>query len=452
MRKRFFEITTFLIISFTIFVAISQQRKDVKKVEKESSSLVVEVPEGLDEKTFSMQAKLIISLIKLIESQDSIGKEQKESARVSLVESAQSYLETVQLKNSNPYLRAKQLIFAKNLGLNNDRICPKVVEKQESEIELFNQSLCNYSNAPELSEYDQNRLSWFYNYYKNPTKDIFTKKSLLKFSLGIGIVFLLILGSASLCLVLALYLIFGNPKKEFNSVGMSPDYCLEIFCLYLLGMNILPIVLTKSELVSKSNLNPLELNIIAIGSLSLLIFWPMFFGNSFKQVQERIGLYFVSVGRFLKDFILGFFSYWTSILPLLILLSLYSLVLVKFGVNVEQGAHPVVPIVASSKDSKTIWLIFILAVVIAPIIEEIMFRGAFYSWLRARFSSTVSILVSAIIFAAIHPQGAIGILPLGFIGVVLALIREYRGNITACIFAHACFNGGTLLLVLNAFR
>lgn len=452
MRKRFFEVTTLLIIGFTIFTAISQQRKEVIKTEKESSSLVVEIPEGLDEKTFSMQAKMIISLMKLIESQESIPQSQKDSARTSLIESAQAYLETIQLKNSNAYLRAKQIVFAKYLGLNLDRLCPAGEANHESDIELFNQGLCNYSTTPELSEYDQNRLSWFYKLHKNPTHEIFSKKTLINFSIGIGIIFLIILASASLCLIMMLYFIFGNPRKEFKSEGMNPDYGLEIFCLYLLGMNILPIVLSKTDVMTKFNLNPLQLNIMAISSLCALVFWPMLFGNSFKQITDRIGLQFISVWRVVKDAFFGLLSYLTSILPLLILLSVYSLLLVKLGVNVEQGAHPVVPIVASSKDPKVIWLIIVLAVVVAPIIEEIMFRGAFYSWLRARYSAAISIAVSAIVFAAIHPQGAIGILPLGFIGMVLALIREYRGNITACIFAHACFNGGTLILVLNAFR
>ena len=292
----------------------------------------------------------------------------------------------------------------------------------------------------------------FINFNKTQMGKIFTKKNIVKFTFGIGLVVLILLGSAGLCLMLALYWIFAKPRPLFRSQGMNADYSLEIFCLYLLSMNLLPFFISKFNVINTLKINGLSLNIIAISCLSLLIIWPLFFAVKIRELRDRLGLNFHSIGRTIKDFIIGVCSYWTAILPLLILLSLYSLVLVRYGVNVEQGAHPIVPIIASSKDSKTIWLIIILAVVVAPIIEEMMFRGAFYSWLRSRFSAATSIVVSAIIFAAIHPQGAIGIVPLGFIGIVLATIREMRGNITACIFTHACFNGGTLLLVLTAFR
>jgi hypothetical protein len=93
-----------------------------------------------------------------------------------------------------------------------------------------------------------------------------------------------------------------------------------------------------------------------------------------------------------------------------------------------------------------------MAVVVAPCVEEVMFRGAFYSWLREYCSATFSIITSAVIFAAIHPQGLIGLVPLTFIGVILAIVREWRGTLSAAIATHACFNAGTLIVVLLLFR
>ena len=81
-----------------------------------------------------------------------------------------------------------------------------------------------------------------------------------------------------------------------------------------------------------------------------------------------------------------------------------------------------------------------------------MFRGAFYCWLRARFGVLFSVLLSSFIFASVHPQGAVGVVPLTFIGILLALLREWRGTLVAPMIAHACFNAGTLSLVLFIFR
>ena len=118
MRKRFFQLLTLSIISFTIFTAISQQRKEqIKEEIPDSSNLVVEVPEGLDEKTFSLQAKLILSLIKLVETQGSLDQHDKKQTKEALVASVTSYFETSPVKANNPYLRAKELIFANYLSL-----------------------------------------------------------------------------------------------------------------------------------------------------------------------------------------------------------------------------------------------------------------------------------------------------------------------------------------------
>jgi len=96
--------------------------------------------------------------------------------------------------------------------------------------------------------------------------------------------------------------------------------------------------------------------------------------------------------------------------------------------------------------------VFFLGVIVAPFVEEIMFRGALYSWLRARMGAISAMFASAILFAAVHPQGAIGLLPLSMIGLVLAFIREWRGSLLACMLAHACFNAGTLVLITVLFR
>ena len=90
-----------------------------------------------------------------------------------------------------------------------------------------------------------------------------------------------------------------------------------------------------------------------------------------------------------------------------------------------------------------------MAVVIAPFVEEIMFRGVLYSWLRSFCSPLVSMLLSAILFAGLHPQGVIGLVPLTAIGFILAFVREWRGSLIACMTTHACFNGVTLLLVVS---
>jgi hypothetical protein len=90
----------------------------------------------------------------------------------------------------------------------------------------------------------------------------------------------------------------------------------------------------------------------------------------------------------------------------------------------------------------------ILVAVVAPIVEELFFRGMLYPVLRRRWSAPVAIVVNGFLFALIH---VIPILLPGlfFVGIVLAWVRERSGSVIPCMVIHALQNG-TVLLVIYA--
>ena len=93
---------------------------------------------------------------------------------------------------------------------------------------------------------------------------------------------------------------------------------------------------------------------------------------------------------------------------------------------------------------------FLFGCLLAPVVEELIFRGAFYHYLRCRYSVPVAVAVTAILFAVIHPQGLVAVPLLATLGSVFALVREWRGSIVATITAHAFNNfiGMSLLFLL----
>lgn len=94
----------------------------------------------------------------------------------------------------------------------------------------------------------------------------------------------------------------------------------------------------------------------------------------------------------------------------------------------------------------------VLAAVWAPVVEELFFRGAFYSAWRQRWGRWVSGLATGVIFAAVHPQGWTAIPALGAVGLVLALLREWRGSLIAPMTAHALNNGTLFVLMIVVMR
>ena len=94
-------------------------------------------------------------------------------------------------------------------------------------------------------------------------------------------------------------------------------------------------------------------------------------------------------------------------------------------------------------------------VVIAPIHEELFFRGILYRGIRDRYGVWLGILGSSLAFGPIHyiPGSLMGNLLLmsvmACVGGALAYLYERRGNVVANMIAHATFNTiGFALIVL----
>jgi membrane protease YdiL (CAAX protease family) len=84
-------------------------------------------------------------------------------------------------------------------------------------------------------------------------------------------------------------------------------------------------------------------------------------------------------------------------------------------------------------------------VVLAPIAEELAFRGVLFAGLRQRWSFLPSAAVSAAAFAAVH--GTDVLLPIFVAGLVLALVYERTRSLLACMATHATVNLIPLLIL-----
>ncbi|MFQ5805987.1 MAG: lysostaphin resistance A-like protein, partial [Phycisphaerae bacterium] len=91
----------------------------------------------------------------------------------------------------------------------------------------------------------------------------------------------------------------------------------------------------------------------------------------------------------------------------------------------------------------------IAAVVVAPLGEELFFRGlllqAIWGYLRHAW---LAITLSGVAFGLIHNQQPQDVLPLITMGVILGYVRVRYRSLTVCILAHALFNARTMAFVL----
>jgi membrane protease YdiL (CAAX protease family) len=82
----------------------------------------------------------------------------------------------------------------------------------------------------------------------------------------------------------------------------------------------------------------------------------------------------------------------------------------------------------------------ISVVIAAPFVEELFFRGAIFAAVRPRAPAWVAIVVSGVVFGAVHLVPA-AFPVLALFGLVNATLYERTGSIWPGIAVHATFNG-----------
>jgi membrane protease YdiL (CAAX protease family) len=87
------------------------------------------------------------------------------------------------------------------------------------------------------------------------------------------------------------------------------------------------------------------------------------------------------------------------------------------------------------------------AVVLAPTIEELFFRGGIYRYLIGKISPNASALVTGSVFALLH-WNLLAAIPLFFFSVFLTRFYEREQSLLVPIIVHGLFNGNSILFAL----
>lgn len=89
----------------------------------------------------------------------------------------------------------------------------------------------------------------------------------------------------------------------------------------------------------------------------------------------------------------------------------------------------------------------VLACVVAPLVEEMVFRGWLYPALKTRCGRGLALGVSGLAFGAIHGEWAY-FLSLSFLGVVLAWVYDQSGRLSRAVVLHMVFNTSSCAVLL----
>lgn len=148
-----------------------------------------------------------------------------------------------------------------------------------------------------------------------------------------------------------------------------------------------------------------------------------------------------------KNLLTGIAGY-AALLPIVFVTLILIQIVERLFPGLPSPTHPAGPLIAEVAGQPVIILLFVLVAVMAPIFEEIFFRGALYYGLRVRFSVVAAVLLSGAVFAAVHPQLPLGFLPLFVLGAGFAVMLAITKSLIPAMVAHSINNILSFFLAL----
>lgn len=175
--------------------------------------------------------------------------------------------------------------------------------------------------------------------------------------------------------------------------------------------------------------------------VALLVIWVLVRRRN-GSWHEAFGLNFSGLKRAAGQGLAGYIG----IVPIVVVASFMSQFFF-YTAGCPVTLQDVVTIFLEPQSGWSLFFLLILAVVVAPLVEEALFRGVLLPVLMKKTGTGTAVVVSSLFFAAIHqhlPSAA----PLFILAVVLALMYIYSGSLWAPIVLHAVFNGVSVGVIL----
>lgn len=258
------------------------------------------------------------------------------------------------------------------------------------------------------------------------------------------------LGLLGLCLVLVAIIRRGfliappPPPRPPLMVPWEPLEVLEVVAALYFGIAFLGV--SAGLLLHRTGLGHLELARVLITVLQYLLFSGVALALIWKRIRaprsqrlRALGMRTQKLGRLIVEGVAGY----GVLIVILVTLGLGSapgwLAAVQSGEN----------LVMATTNPTARLVLFLLICVIAPVLEELIFRGFVYAGLRRRMPLVGGVVASAMLFALMH-NSLQALLPIGLIGVVLAVLYERNRSVLPSIICHALNNTFVFFLMLLA--
>ena len=276
-------------------------------------------------------------------------------------------------------------------------------------------------------------------------RDSFLDKSLLQNTAVIGIAVLAFGAGGLLCLVLFFTARSAGRLRPVGFGGIKKsdgDRLMLRFAYYMVGYAFIGIGV--SELLGATT----SINGVWTSVIVLLLVGAFVVAMFYVPLMEKVdGLKVIIGGKaqeFWKNVGIGLYGYLCTVPVLIVVLAVVS----RLSDLMPPPSHPVSESMANATSID--WIaIALTTAILAPLIEELTFRGLLFPALVAQLKRPLwAILVCGLLFAAIHPQGPLMWPALMMTGGTAAYVRYYTGSLVSSITLHVANNSAILAVSL----
>jgi membrane protease YdiL (CAAX protease family) len=183
------------------------------------------------------------------------------------------------------------------------------------------------------------------------------------------------------------------------------------------------------------------------------LLWVVISAISRPQGVDRLGL---KLRRLPGGVLLGLLTLFV-LYPVVLVVSQMTSVALQWAGGREPKPNQVLEIVTTSHQHGVIVLGVIMAVAVAPLFEELAFRGFLQTVLGRLFNWSgrpgvaarwAAVIITSVCFALVHGEKAF-MPPLFVLALGLGYLYERTGNLWGNIVVHAVFNGLQIFLALS---
>lgn len=214
-----------------------------------------------------------------------------------------------------------------------------------------------------------------------------------------------------------------NSIEQCNSVPWKISDVIFSY-LFIFSLSIFSIGLLFAAKISNDNIIFSTLIQISLSLVSFAIVYFIISRKYHSSFKQNLGIYKKDLSNHLS---IGVF---------IALLLVLSTSMVSIGANSATGGDGD-PYANMSSDK--LKMISLLAVFLAPIVEEIFFRGFMQPAMVQSFGTFGGILITSLIFAFSHSQYldySQALISITLIGIILGITRQLTGSVMPGIFAH----------------